>query len=373
MVKRSSKKRASKLAAFGRKLRRGWRKLTKRIKDFRARHLHLHKSFRRSYREDYVRKTSTPGLLSHTMGTFKIIFKHWKTFLPFIFLMTILYLVLVGLMDESIYQQFREAIEQNVAENTTSGKIGNFAKAGLLLIATISSGGLNTTKDDAQFFFMIILFLVIWLVTLYLLRYIYAGHKIKLRDALYNAMTPLISTLIMFFWIFVQLLPIMIVIIAYSAALSTDFLATPFYALVFFIFAAVMILLSCYLLTGSIMGLIAVTTPGMYPMHAFFAASDLVAGRRIRIVLRVIFLLIIVSLIYMIIMLPLIMLDFWLKSMWEWIASVPIIPYCMTATTCFAFVYTTVYFYRYYRWLLAYDEKQEKREKLEQTARKRSK
>lgn len=273
-------------------------------------------------------------------------------------------------MDESIYQQFREAIEQNVAENTTSGKIGNFAKAGLVLIATISSGGLNTTKDDAQFFFMIILFLVIWLVTLYLLRYIYAGHKIKLRDALYNAMTPLISTLIMFFWIFVQLLPIMIVIIAYSAALSTDFLATPFYALVFFIFAAVMILLSCYLLTGSIMGLIAVTTPGMYPMHAFFAASDLVAGRRIRIVLRVIFLLIIVSLIYMIIMLPLIMLDFWLKSMWEWIASVPIIPYCMTATTCFAFVYATVYFYRYYRWLLAYDEKQEK---LEQTARKRSK
>lgn len=364
-----AKHRANKLFTFGRKLRRGWRKLVKHIKDFRARHLHLHKSFRRSYREDYVRKTSTPGLLSHAIGTFRTIFRHWKTFLPFIFLMTILYLVLVGLMDESIYQQFRATIEENAAEFTTSGQIGNFAKAGLVLIATISSGGLNTTKDDAQFFFTIILFLTIWLVTLYLLRYIYAGHKLKLRDALYNAMSPLISTLLMFCWIFVQALPIMIVVIAYSAALSTDFLATPFYALVFFIFAAVMILLSCYLLAGSLMGLIAVTTPGMYPMHAFFAASDLVAGRRIRIVLRVIFLCIIIALIYTIVMLPLIMLDFWLKSMWEWIASVPIIPYCMTALTCFVFIYATVYLYRYYRWLLDYDEKQEKLEKAEKKER----
>ncbi len=358
-----AKHRTNKFFVFGRKLRRRWRKIAKRVKDFRARHLHLHKSFRRSYREDYLRKTNTPGLLSHAMGSFRIIFRHWKTFLPFIFLMTILYSVLVGLMDETIYQQFRTSIEENAAEFTTSGQIGNFAKAGLVLIATISSGGLNTTKDDAQFFFMIILFLTIWLVTLYLLRYIYAGHKLKLRDALYNAMSPLISTLLMLCWIFIQALPIMFVVIAYSAALSTDFLATPFYALVFFIFAAVMILLSCYLLTGSLMGLIAVTTPGMYPMHAFFAASDLVAGRRIRIVLRVIFLCIIIALIYMIVMLPLIMLDFWLKSIWGWIASVPIIPYCMTALTCFVFIYTTVYFYRYYRWLLDYDEKQEKLEK----------
>jgi len=332
------------------------RSLHAKIKTFRAQHLHLHKSFRRSYREDYVRETVTPGLLSHAMITFKTIFKYWRTFLPFIALMMFLYIFLVGLMNEEFYQQFQTEIDQT-SEEMAVGKLGNFAKSGLILISTVMTGGLNTGMDDTQVTFTIGLFLIMWLVTIFLLRHFLAGEKPKLRDGLYNALGPLLSTLLVFMVIFIQAIPIMLVIITYSAAVATNFLDTPFYALVYFLFAAVMILISGYLISSSVIGLVAVTAPGMYPLRALFAASDIMQGRRMRFILRMLYLVFVVVLIYIIIMLPIILLDLWLKSFWTAIANWPIVPFCLLAVTCFVFIYLTTYVYLYYRWLLDYKEK----------------
>lgn len=322
----------------------------------RAKHVHLHKSFRRSYREDYLRQTSTPGLLSHAMITFKTIFRHWRTFLPFIALMVFLYIFAVGLMSEDFYKQFQDSIDETSSE-LAAGQISNFAKASILLISTVTSGGLDAGMGESQTIFMLILFLVMWLVTIFLLRHFLAGEKPRLRDGLYNALAPLLSTLLVFVVIFIQSIPIMLVIITYSAAILTNFLATPFYALVYFIFAALMLLLSGYLLSSSIIALVAVTAPGVYPMTALFAASDLMAGRRLKIVLRAIYLIFVVAIVYIITMLPIILLDLWFKSMWEWITGWPIVPFFLLVVTCFVFMYATTYLYLYYRWLLDYKEK----------------
>lgn len=253
-------------------------------------HVRLHRSFKRSYREDYLRKTSTPGLLSHAMLTFKEIFRHWRVFVPFIALMMILYIILVGLMSEDFYVGFQTALDDS-SESLAMGELGNFTKAGFLLISTITSGGLTSGMDDTGVFFTIGLFLIMWLVTIYLIRRFRAGKNPKLRDGLYNALAPLLSTFVIFAVIFIEAIPLMLVIITYSAAVLTNFLATPFYALVYFIFAALMILLSCYLLSSSLMALVAVTSPGLYPFTALMAASDMMAGRRVKFILRLLYLL----------------------------------------------------------------------------------
>ncbi len=329
------------------KIQSAWRKL----QDFRAQHIHLHKSFKRSYREDYARPTKTPGLLSHAMLTFKQIFKHWRTFGLLLVLMTGLYITLVGLMSEEFYSQMQDTVESTNAE-LAQGELGSFAKAGLLLISTITTGGLDTGMGDVQTVFMILLFLMIWLVVIFLLRHFLAGEKPKLRDGLYNAFAPLFSTLLIFILVFVQCIPIMLVVITYSAAVMTNFLATPFYALVYFIFAALMILLSCYLLSSSLIALIAVTAPGLYPMKAVLAASDMMAGRRVKFIIRLIYLIIVVVLIYIIVMLPVILLDMWLKGMINWLKNWPIVPFFLLVVTCFVFIYLATYLYLYYRWLL---------------------
>lgn len=337
------------------KLKKRFATLRQKWQNFRKGRVNPHKSFRRSYREDYVRKTETPGLLSHAMTTFQMIFKHWRTFLPLVIIMTFAYMILVGLLSEDIYLQFQESIDETGAE-LAGGKIGNFAKAGLLLLSTVTTGGLDSSMGEAQMVFMIFLFLVMWLVTIYLLRYFMVGGKPKLRDGLYNALAPLISTLLIFVVISIQAVPMMLVVITYSAALNTGFLSTPFYALVYFIFASVMILISAYLLSSSLMALVAVTAPGLYPMQAMFSAADLMNGRRTKLIIRVIYLLLVIGFVYVITLTPVILLDLWLKSMWEWIYGVPIVPFCLLMVTCFVFIYATTYLYRYYRWLLDYKE-----------------
>ena len=314
-----------------------------------------HKSFRRSYREDYKRELEVPGIMYHVFASFRVIFKNWKLFLPLLIIVAVLNVVLVGIMSESSYTQFQDVLDQTSAQ-VAGGDVGNVAKAGLLLISTVTTGGLSGESSEAAVVFGVIIFLIIWLTTIFLLRHRLAGHKVKLRDGLYNAMTPLVSTFVVFAIAVVQCVPIFILIIVYSAAVQTDFLATPFYALMFFIFAALMILLSGYLLSSSLIALVAVSAPGLYPIRAMHAASDLMMGRRVRFILRLVALILALAIVWVIVMLPLILFDLWMKT-FEWTAGIPFIPVCLNIMTCFTAIYITAYLYLYYRWMLNYDEK----------------
>ena len=309
-----------------------------------------HKSFKRSYREDYKRETNVPGIMQHIFETFKIIFSNWKLFLPLLILAVVLYVVFVGVMSETTYVRFQDVLDQT-SEQVSGGNIGGVAKAGLLLVSAVTTGGLSGESSEAAAVFGVMIFLVVWLTTIFMLRHRLAEHKISLRDGLYNAMTPLISTLVIFVVAVIQCIPIFSLIIAYSAALQTEFLATPFYALLFFVFAALMIVLSGYLLSSSLIALVAVTAPGLYPMKALNTASELMMGRRIKFVIRLIALVLTLLIVWAVVMLPLILFDLWMKT-FAWTEGIPFIPICLIVMTCFTFIYVSAYLYLYYRWLL---------------------
>lgn len=325
-----------------------------KIKEKRAHRVRLHKSFRRSYREDYYRNLEVPGMMYHIFASFKVILKNWKLFVPLIIIVVLLNATLVGMMSEDTYTQFQDVLDKTSLQ-VAGGDIGNMAKAGLLLISTITTGGLSGSASEAAMVFGVLIFLMIWLVTVFLLRHRLAGHKVRLRDGLYNAMTPLISTFVVFAVAVIQCIPIFALVIAYSAAVQTEFLATPFYALVFFIFAALMILISGYLLSSTLMALVAVTAPGLYPMKAMSASSDLMMGRRIKFILRLVALAITLVITWVLVMLPLILFDLWMKT-FEWTAGIPFIPICLNVMTCFTVIYCSAYLYLYYRWMLDYKE-----------------
>ena len=309
-------------------------------------HKSPHKSFKRSYREDYTRETKVPGIMYHIFKSFGMIFKNWKLFLPFLIIVVVLNALFVGIMNEANYVQFQDILDET-SEQVSGGDIGSVAKAGLLLMSTVSTGGLSGESSEAAVVFGVLIFLIIWLVTIFLLRHIMAGHKVKLRDGLYNAMTPLISTFVVFIVVLFQCIPIFLLIIAYSAAVQTEFLSTPFYALVFFVFAVVMILISGYLLSSSLMAFVAVSAPGLYPMRALSAASEMMMGRRVKLILRIIALIMVLAVMWVVVMLPLILFDMWMKT-FEWTEGIPFVPICLTIMTCFTCIYVTTYLYIYY-------------------------
>lgn len=310
-----------------------------------------HKSFRRSYREDYACELEVPGILSHIAETFRTIFKNWRIFFPLILLAVVFNIALVGIMSEDTYVEIQETLSKS-HNSAASGQLGNFAKSGLLLVATITRGGLLSGFSEAQIIFLIISFLLIWLIVIYLLRHLLAKKTITLRDALYNALGPLISTFLVFLVGAFESLPIFIVSIMYSSALKTEFLSTPFYALLFIIFAASLILLSLYLLSSTFIALIAVSAPGIYPAASLHAANELVAGHRVKILTRLLALVVSVIIFWVVIMLPLMTIDLYLKTRLTWLSAFPFIPICLLILVCFTYIYITTYLYLFYRRVL---------------------
>ncbi|MBR0465685.1 hypothetical protein IJJ02_02785 [Candidatus Saccharibacteria bacterium] len=254
-------------------------------------------SFRRIYREDLKRDLNVPEMGEHIVKSFQMIFKNWKLFLPLLLMAMVILLLTVG----------------------TTG----FLK-------------------EAAGVFIVLVFLILWLVTIWFARQIMAKHKVKFRDGLYNAMTPLISTFVVFAVAIVECIPIFLLVIAYSAAIETGFLTAPFYALLFWVFAALMVTISCYLLSSSLIALLAVTVPGVYPFKALVMATELMRGRKVRFVLRILVLVLVLGVIFTAIVLPLSAL------------KVPpeVLSIIVELLACFGIIYMATYLYIYYRYLL---------------------
>ena len=317
----------------------------------------LHRSFKRSYYEDYQRKTELPSLTSQASAAFKMFFKFWKIFLPLLLIFVGLYIFLIGAMSENTLADVKANVEQT-NKDVADGKIGTVGKAGLTLLGIISTGGL-TTMNDAQIVIAVLLFTIIWLVAIYLARHLLAGHQeIKMRDGFYSALSPLVSTLVVGLIIFLEAVPIMLTIIVFQVALTTEFLSTPFYALLFFLFAALMITLSLYLLSSSFFAIIVVSAPGLYPLTAVRMAKNLIMGRRLRFLIRVFYLVIIVALLYLLLLMPAIILDGALKAQFAWLAEskIPFVAIIQLTITVFIFIYLSIYFYLFYRALLDYND-----------------
>ena len=329
-----------------------------------------HKSFKRSYREDYKRDLEVPGMMYHILNSFRLILKNWKIFLPLIVVMVIATILFVGLMSESTYREFQTVLDKTAQQNG-AGDISTFAKSGILLVSTVFTGGLSNNANAGAWVFVALIFLIIWLITIFILRHRMAGHTLGLRDAMYNSMSPLLSTFVVLIVAVIQCIPVMLLLISYSAAVETHFLDTPFYAFLFLVFAALMILLSGYLLSSTVMALVSVSAPGMYPLEALKTASEVMAGRRIRFILRMIALIITMVVLWAIIMMPLIMFDLFMKQ-FEWTREIPFIPVCVVTMTCFSAIYTATYFYTYYRWVLKFDVKEEEKDAKRRSRKKNS-
>lgn len=322
-----------------------------KVWDKKRARLKLHRSFRRSYREDYVRGFKVPGILTHAMTTLKIIFKNWRVFLPLIALTVIANVIFVGLMSESTYETVQDSLDQSY-EALQDGELGRFAKAGLLVVSTVTSGGLSNSMTEVQQLFVIIFAISLWLITIYFLRNFLAGNKPKFRDGIYNAMTPVFSTLCVVALVFVHFIPVFIFIIVYSAAVQTNFLSQPLYCFIFWLFSSLLLLLSGYLLPGSILAMVATSVPGIYPMAAINATTDLIQGRRTRFIIRILFMVLFVAVIWIVVMLPLTYIDLILKDNILAGSNLPIIPVALQIMTSFSIIYATSYIYLLYRRML---------------------
>jgi hypothetical protein len=326
-----------------------YKKPAKRTSELLARR--PHRSFRRTRRRDYVRSLQLPGYFSFSNSVIKMLWSHRKIFLLLVVFYAILTAVLVGIASQDAYTTLTDTLKQSSGD-FFKGDWGQFGQAGILFLSIIT-GSASQTLTEAQQVYASIIILLTWLSTVWLLRNLMAGKKVKLRDSLYNSSSPIVSTFLVALLIIVQLLPLAVALIGYSAASATGLLNGGIEAMLFWIVASLLAILSLYWMTSTLIALVVVTLPGMYPFRAIQTAGDLVVGRRVRILLRWLWMLLGIALTWGVVMLPVIIIDGWLKQVWPAISWLPTIPVVTLALSSLTVVWMASYVYMLYRKVVA--------------------
>jgi len=313
-----------------------------------------HRSFKRTYRRDYVRSLQLPGYWAFTHHVNKTLWDNKKIFLSVLAVYAILTVSVVNLASESLYSELRTTVNETTTE-IFKGFWGEIGKSGLLLLGGVT-GSYNQAPADSQAqTYMIFGGLLLWLTTVWLLRALAAGAKPKMRDGLYNAGAPIVPTIFVGFVAVLQLLPIALVLYGYSAAAGSGLLEGGVEAMLFWGGAAVLMILSAYWLTSTMIALVIVTLPGMYPLQALRTAGDLVIGRRVRILLRMLWMLAMVVAVCAAVGIPTIIIDGWVKSIVPYFSGIPTIPILLLVLGAITLVWVAAYIYLLYRRIVADD------------------
>lgn len=321
------------------------RPVVTRVKDLQKRR--PHRSFRMTQRRDYKRSLAMPGYWAFTNHVRSTLWKNWRLFGGLVLVYMAATIIISGFGAQETYSTLAQTLKDSSGD-LFKGNFGPVSQAGLLLLSTITTG-LSPNLTQAQSILGGLALFFAWLAVIWLLRNTLAGHSPRLRDGLYNSGSPVLATVAVGFIITLQLLPAAAAVILYSAAQGSGLLDSGASAMLTWGGVILLALLSVYWVTSSFIALVIVTLPGMYPLHAIRSAGDLVVGRRLRVLYRMAWLLLVVSATWAIIIIPIILFDDWLKSVAPAVSWLPLVPLMIIGMSSLTLVYVTSYIYLLYR------------------------
>lgn len=304
-----------------------------------------HRSFRRTRRRDYVRSLKLPGYWLFTIQVWRYLWRNRRLFGLLALIYALLTVLLGGITNQQVYQQINDLINQSAGE-VIKGAFGSAGQAATLLVATFMSPGEISSEQQI---YLSIIALMVWMTTVWLLRELMAGRLPKLRDGIYSAGSPIIATLLVALVAVIQLIPVGLVALAYAGLSSVGILQEGLGMMLFWVFAGLVITLVLYWMTSTFLALVIVTLPGMYPLRAIKAAGDLIVGRRLRVMYRMLWMVFIVALAWAVFMIPMVLLDTGLKNIWPAIKDVPFIPILVALSSSATLVWISAYIYMLYR------------------------
>ena len=224
--------------------------------------------------------------------------RHWEVFGGILLIYAIANIILVGGIANSGELQ---STKDGLADVFT----GNFRQlsTGLTLFAYLVASGSGTASGVAAAY-QTILLLITSLVIIWSLRQFYANNKIRIRDAYYNALTPLIKFLIVLLIVVVRLVPAVVGGFIFSALITGGILTHWYEQVPVILVSIVMLSLSVYWLINSIFALYIVTLPDMAPLAALRSSSEIVAGRQLQVMLKLLFMPLVMTVATVVIMVP---------------------------------------------------------------------
>lgn len=328
------------IGALWQRLTGVYRRQVKRAHDFLQRR--PHRSFRRTLRRDLPKHPRLPGYLSFTRYSVRTIWAHKRTFALLLLLYVVVHTLLVGMASQSQYADLADALTSE-APGIFGGNFGAFEQTATLFLSAVT-GSLNNPLGEVQQLYLALLGIFGWLAVVWYLRQRMNDNPVSVRDALYNSGAPFLSTLVVVVLILLQALPAVIAVIAYASALNAGALQGGVESMMFAVAAGLLVILSLYWMTSSFFAALIVTIPGTYPMRAVRMAGDIVLGRRLSVMFRLLWLVLLLLVWWALLLIPAIILSD--KISVEWL---PLVPLTMQVLSASSVLFSAAYIYLLYR------------------------
>jgi len=185
---------------------------------------------------------------------------------------------------------------------------------GINLVGSVISSSQGTTSSASvyQTFFGV----VVSLAVIYCLREIYANRKVTARNAFYKGMGSIIPSILILCLIGIELIPFLISAVLYAYFFGSQININLFEKIIVLVPCTLLIWLTCYWVTNSIIAFYISTLPEMEPLMALREAKKIVKKRRLKIFARIIIFPIILFLTIFILMIP---ISLYLTAIAAWI------------------------------------------------------
>jgi hypothetical protein len=241
-----------------------------------------YQSFRLQQRIKTPDVSKMPGAFRLFKASIRLLIKNWKLFGGIA--------IVYGLGNLLLVQGLSGAWSTenaNLNDNSADTELGSLLNNLMLFTYMAGSGNVNSEAASA---YQIFLTIITSLAVIWALREVYAGNKVRIRDAFYRSMHPLVPYFIVLAIVTVQLVPVVIGAFLYglvnSASLTLTGVEVLFWAIIF----GLSVLISLYMLSSSLMALYIVCLPETTPLIALRSARELVRNRRWEVMRKIIFL-----------------------------------------------------------------------------------
>ncbi len=220
-----------------------------------------------------------------------------------------------------------------------TGHLGGLASGLSVFALLVGSAGNNSNPTAGAY--QLFLGLIASLAIIWALRQILAGaERLRIRDAYYRGMYPLVPFVLVLLVVGLQLIPFLVGSALYGLVINNGIAVYAVEKLLWALLYALLAMLSVYMISSSLFALYIVTLPDMAPMKALRSARELVRYRRWTVMRKVLCLPLVLLIVGAIVMVPIII---WLTALAKWVFFL---------LTMFGLVAVHTYMYTLYRELL---------------------
>ncbi len=234
----------------------------------------------------------------------------WRVFAG----IAVIYLVLLMILVKGFTSTLDIQGTKSVLDQFYLGFSGKALTAAALFGSLASSSGSGPSPTASVYQTFIIVMTI--LATVWVVRQQRSQEKIRVRDAYYQGMYPLVPFILITVVMGFQLIPLGIGGWLYTATINGGIAVTAIEKVLWILMIILLSLLSLYMLISSLFALYIVTLPNMTPMRALRSARQLTLHRRWTIIRKIMYLTFMLVLLAALTMLPFIL---WLPQIAEWV------------------------------------------------------